>query len=269
MSRRNASAPTLLLLAALLTPGCKPATTADPNAHHSRSDPFPRRYATPTGETSSVPAPPQRIVSATLFTDAVLLAICPRARIAALHEVSTKPMFSPVAEESRRFPHHVTADPESVRIMRPDLVFLASFSDKRADALVSGDGCTVVRLHGLSSLAGIRQSIRDVGYLIGCDEAAERVVATMQERLDRVALRRARRRAWRLLSWDSGFVAGKGTVFDDVLACVGARNAAAERGLSGAVRLEQEQLLGLDPDALVVGVAPGDEAGARQRLLQL
>lgn len=232
-------------------------------------DPFPRTFTNLKGEHYEIPAPPQRIVSSTLFTDVVLSAICPKDRIAALHEVSTKPMFSPIAAESSRFPRHVSPDPETVRMFRPDLVFLASFSDKRSESLVTEKGCVVIRLHQLSSIAGVQQSIRNVGYVTGLDVAAEELVVSMQARLDAVARGKARRAKWRLLSFDSGFVAGKDTIFDDVLGYVGAANLAAVSGIEGTTRVDQEQLLTMRPDAVVIGVLPGREKEAKDRLLQL
>ena len=233
------------------------------------ADPFPRSFQNLKGDRYVIPAPPKRIASSTLFTDVVLMACCPRDRIAALHEVSKKPLFSPIASESRQFPRHVTTDPESVLILRPDLVFLASYSDKRSEELVSGPGCVVIRLHQLSSIAGVQQSIRSVGYVTGLDEPAERLVVAMQARLDKVAEHRVQRQKWRVLSFDSGFVAGSGTIFDDVIGYVGAVNLAVQAGIVGTSRIDQEQLLLMRPDAVVVGALSGEEKNAKARLLEL
>jgi iron complex transport system substrate-binding protein len=218
------------------------------------------------GEVCAIPTPPARIASGTLFTDAVLLACCPHERIAALHEVSKNPLFSPVAAVSRGFPRHLTPDPESFLAVHPDLVFLSSFSDKKLQQIVSAPGRAVIRLYGFEDIPGVQDNIRAVGYIIGRDAAAEELVETMQARLDLVAERRSERRAWRVLSWSDGFVAGKNTLFDDVLGYVGATNVAATAGVDGARHLRVERVLALDPDALVIGVMPGREAEARQQL---
>ena len=232
-------------------------------------DPFPREFINRKGERYAIAKPAQRVASATLFTDVVLLAICPENRIAALHEVSEKPLFSPVAAESKAFPRHVTPDPESVLAVRPDLVFLAGFSDKRMQRLVSGTDRVVIRLHQFSSIPGVQDSIRAVGYILGLDREAENLVCGMQVRLDAVAQRGAKRKRWRLLSWSDGFTAGKGTIFDDVLGYVGATNIAKENGFEGAQRINPERLLAMKPDALVIGVLPGKEDDARNKLMRL
>jgi iron complex transport system substrate-binding protein len=233
------------------------------------ADPFPRRFRNLKGDEYVISAPPERIASSKLFTDVVLMACCPLNRIAALHEVSKKPLFSPIASASQRFPRHLTPDPESVRVVRPDLVFLASYSDKRSERLVSDADCVVVRLHQLSSIAGVQQSIRNVGYITGLDAAAEQLVVEMEARLAKVAAGKSRRGTWRVLSFDSGFVAGAGTIFDDVIGCVGAVNLAAATGIKGTSRVSQERLLTMKPDAIVIGVLVGQEAEAKDRLMQL
>jgi iron complex transport system substrate-binding protein len=234
-------------------------------------DAFPRVFTNRRGERYEIPKPPQRIASGTLFTDVVLTGICPEQRIVALHEVSTKPEFSPIAAESAAFAHHLTSDPESVIAVAPDLVFLASYSAKRTEQLVSGAGRVVVRLHNLEGIAGVQESIRAVGYIVGCDGPAEALVVGMQVRLDAVARRpaAARNPRWRLLSWADGFVAGRGTIFDDVLGYVGAKNVAREYGVDGTKRIEPERLLVEPPDVLVLGYSGERREEARQRLLRV
>ena len=234
-----------------------------------QADEFPRVFTNLAGEAYSVPRPPQRIASATLFTDVVLLAIGAKDRIAALHEVSKKPLFSSIAKLSQAFPNHVSSDPETVLAVRPDLVFLASFSDKRLDRLLNEPGRTVIRFDNLAGIPGVRESIRAVGYIVGRDAGAEQLVIEMDRRLDAVASTRSKRKGWTLLSWVDGFVAGRTTIFDDILGYVGAANLAARYGIEGAKRVPPERVLADPPDALVVGVQEGEEDAARQRLRRL
>lgn len=232
-------------------------------------DAYPRSFTNFKGDRYEIPAAPQRIASGTLFTDVVLSAICDRERIAALHRVSKNPLFSPIADYSSKFPHHLGTDPETILAVRPDLVFLASFSDKRLDRLLSNDHRQVVRLHNLNSVEGVRESIRAVGYIVGLDQPAEALVVQMDARLNAVAESRASRKNWCVLSWADGFVTGRGTILDDVLGYVGARNLASEFGIEGVRRIQPERLLASQPDALIIGTIQGKEAEARQRVLRL
>ena len=102
--------PILTLLAAT-GPACAPEAAAGPSevtpavwerpVAERAVHPFPRRFVNQVGEAYVIERPPQRIASSTLFTDVVLLACCPKDRIAALHEVSKNPSFSPIAAASK------------------------------------------------------------------------------------------------------------------------------------------------------------------------
>lgn len=224
--------------------------------------PYPRVYVGALGERTVLPAPPVRIVSATVASDAVLLAICPRERILALHRLSRDPRYSPVARESAAFGRHVGGDPEEILALEPDLVLLSSFSREETRSLYTSRGCAVVRLPGASSLADVESNLRALGWVLGLDADAERLVAEMRAKLDRLAEGRARRRTWRVLLYAGDRTAGLGTTFDDLLRAVGARNAAAELGLEGSCRIDPEQILLADPDVLVVPCVPGEEQEA-------
>ncbi len=232
-------------------------------------DPFPRAFLDRYGNRIDIPRPPRRIASATVFTDAVLLDICDEKRVVALSAKSTEPEFSPVAERSQRFKNHITADPESILWVDPDLVFLSSFSDSATLRLASGKHRKVVRLHGFSSVANITGNIRAVGYLLGEDENAEACARKMEMALLRIQRRHGGQGpVWRVCSWSGGYVAGRNTIFDSLLSYVGARNVAADQGITGHKGVAAERILDWNPDALVVGTKPGGEEAIRKLIKQ-
>jgi len=233
-----------------------------------RHDPFPRVFVSVSGERVEVPAPPRKIVSGTIFSDAILLEICAPSRIVALHELSQDPRFSPVAAESASFPRHHRGEPEEILEMAPDMVIVSSFSREETRRMLARHGCAVLRFEGFTGIADIQSNIRALGYVLGLDQEAEALTCEMDARLAKVAAGGAKRRAWRLLHYEVGRTSGAQTTFDSLLSSVGARNAAAEAGVRGSQAMTIEQLLIEDPDALVMGVAPGKEDVARQRLLQ-
>lgn len=266
----------LFFALALLLPSCNPAARSAASKgrwllslEERQGDLFPRTFLEQQGNEIVVPAPPQRIASATVFTDALLLDICPRVRIAALSATSQEAEFSPVAQESRGFPHHITADPESILWVDPDLVFLSSFSDRSTLRLVGSNRRRVVRLYRFDSLANIQDNIRAVGYLLGLDARAEARVADMNTRLQHIRERsRARGAVWRVISWSGGYVAGGHTIFDDLLVHAGATNVAAENGVNGHRAVAAERILNWNPDALIVGVRPAGEDAVRKLIKQ-
>jgi iron complex transport system substrate-binding protein len=245
-----------------------PGAWTRPLAERAR-DPFPRTFHNALGERVAIQTPPQRIVSATVFSDAVLLDACPHERIAALHVLSEDPRFSPIVARSRAFARHTTGEPEDILAARPDLVILSSFSRRETVQLVAGHGRAVVRLTRFDSIADIQTNLRALGYVLGLDREVEALVEAMQRRLDAVGQRRAQRTRWRVLQYEDGHASGAGTTFASMLEWIGARNVAGELGLRGFQPIGVESLLLADPDVLVIGCLPGEEAERRAQLLQV
>lgn len=265
----------LLALSVLLLPaGCRRPETRTTGRwllplQERKDDSFPRTFLEQDGSETVVPSVPKRVASATVFTDAVLLDLCPRQHIAALSAKSKEPEFSPVAAESQAFPRHITADPESILWVDPDLVFLSSFSDRATLRLVGGARRQVIRLHQFNSLADIQDNIRAVGYLMGLDREAEALVRDMNARLGRIQNRsRSRGASWRVISWSGGYVAGDDTIFDSLLPYCGASNVASEKDTHGHSAVAAERILDWNPDALIVGVRPGGEDAVRNLIKQ-
>ena len=88
-------------------------------------------------------ARPQRVVSQSVGTDELLLALADPGQIAALSHISHEAEFSPVADEAKRCPALKDSDAESVLRFRPDLVLAASYTRPETLALLKR---AVVRL---------------------------------------------------------------------------------------------------------------------------
>ena len=156
---------------------------------------------------------------------------------------------------------------EDVVRLRPDLVFVTTYSRAEVVQMLESTGAPVYRLASFDDIDGVMANIRRVGAAVGEEAAAERMVADMQRRLAAVAARRAGRPPLRVLSYSGGFTAGRGTTFDDIVRRAGAINEAAARGIDKFPRLSQEQVLAWNPDVLVAGFLPGEEESVRRGLL--
>ena len=232
------------------------------------ADPWPRSYQDLSGRVV-IPSPPQRIVSGTIFSDAVLLAICPRERIRALIRTGRDSRYSPVAEESRGFSRHVGGDPVEILAEEPDFITVSSFSRKAARDLLGKTSGAVVRFRSFESVSHIQDNIRALGWMIGLDREAEKLVQGMQSELEVIATGASQRKSWRVLLYLGGRTGGVRTTFDSLLSHVGARNAAREIGLDGSAPISPEQVIALDPDVIVLGAETGDGTAAREGFLQI
>ena len=148
-------------------------------------------------------------------------------------------------------------------------MFIASYSRAEMSTLLRAAHTPVYRFSNFDRIDDIANNVRQLGYLIGEDAAAARVVADMNERLARARARAAASgRHPRIMSYDgSGYTAGANTLFDDVIEQAGGVNVSAEHGAKGFGRVSGEQILEWQPEYLICGAKPGDEDIVRRRLM--
>jgi iron complex transport system substrate-binding protein len=209
-------------------------------------------------------AHPQRVVSQTVGTDELLLALADPGQIAALSHIAQDAHFSPVAAEARRFPTIKDSDAESVLRFRPDLVLAASFTRPETLALLRRAGVRLVVLDRFESLEDVYASLRILGHELGQEARAETLIAQCQARVQSLAAKLKGAKPVRVLS--AGlypFTSGTGTTFQDLCDHAGALNVAAEAGLKGHAPTPSEKLLVWNVEVLV---ASAEDDGIRARL---
>ena len=208
--------------------------------------------------------PPQRIVSANLRSDEVLLSLVNRERLIAVSHLSLDPSLSNVAEEAKKIPHKVKVDPEMIYGLKPDLVVVGEGSSPDAINQLRALGIAVFKTTRFDSLADIQKAILDLGKAVGEEKNAEALVSTAQRRLRRVGERvgRAQRRPLVLYYSTGGYSGGRGTVVDDVIRAASGRNLAAEKGINGYKKLSLEALVMDGPEVILLG-----ERSEREKLL--
>lgn len=242
------------------------AITAIPAA----ARPFPRELRDAKGETLNLPLEPRRIVSQTLGTDEILLAVCPPERVVALSNLAEDGDYSNVVEEARQIPNRTTESPEQILQFKPDLIFVASYSRAETVELLKASKSPVFRFANFDSIEDIKSNIRTAGYATGTDDAAEKLVRKMGDDLAAVRARVPKGESpLRVMSYDRrGYTAGSNTIFDDVVRAAGAVNVCAEQGIKGFAKINSEKILEWQPDFLITGANRGKEKSVRDRLLE-
>jgi iron complex transport system substrate-binding protein len=209
---------------------------------------------------------PQRVVSQSVGTDELLLALADPGQIAALSHISHDAEFSPVAEEAKRFPAIQDSDAESVLRFRPDLVLAASYTRPETLALLKRAGVRMVVLDRFDTLEDVYASTRILGRELGQETRAEALIAQCRSRVDALAARLKGVKSVRVLcAGVYPFTSGLGTTFQDLCDHAGAINVAAEAGLKGHAPTPSERLLVWKVEVLV---ASGD-GNIRARLEQI
>lgn len=195
---------------------------------------------------------PQRIVAGSVLAAEVLFAIVPRERIVGVHEFVAKPKYSLVADQAAGLPQ-VGASPEQLLALRPDLVIVDAFTRPETLAVLASVGVPVLCPPMPHDFDGIAANLRAIGRACHREAEAETLVGTMNAQLAGVRARGHELAAWRLCSIDGDLhTHGRGSLFDAMIAAVGATNLAAERGVGPFRKLSNEALLSWRPDALVV-----------------
>lgn len=227
---------------------------------------FPRTVIDGAGRSIRLPARPVRIVSQTLVSDEMLFPMVAPERLVGLSSLSRDPKYSNVVPEAAGHPAPSIESAEDIVRLKPDLIFVTTYSRAEVLQVLESAGAVVYRLDNFDDLDGVVANIRRIGEAVGDETAAERMVGEMQRRLTAVAARRAGRPPLRILSFSGGFTAGRGTTFDDIVRRANGVNEASARGLDKFPKLSEEQVLAWNPDVLVAGYLPGEEANVRRRL---
>jgi iron complex transport system substrate-binding protein len=231
--------------------------------------PFPREIRDASGAKLIIKEKPQRIVSQTLATNEILLAICDPQRIAALHTIVDDAKYSPVTEEAKRVKGRVSTDAEQVLQLKPDLIFISSYSKAEFVDLLKAANAPAFRFSDFDRIEDIKTNIRLIGFAIGEDEKAESLVVQMERDIENIKARIPKGGPQpRVMSFGlSGDTAGSNTLFDDILKTLGAVNVSAQNGIVGYTNVSREQLTKWNPDVIVTGADKNAIEEKRRALL--
>ena len=214
----------------------------------------------------AAPSPAQRVVSQTVGTDEVLLALADPAQIAALSYLGRDPAFSQKASEAAAYPTLKSSDAESVMRFRPDLVLAASYTEAPTLALLRRAGVKLIVVERFESLEDVYANIRTIGAALGHPDRAEALVLRTKQRVAELASKLEGVKPVRVLAVSTyPFTAGSQTTFQDLCDHAGAINVAGEAGLVGHASTPDEKLLTWNPELLIASDTEGSDLEARLR----
>jgi iron complex transport system substrate-binding protein len=214
---------------------------------------------------------PIRVVSQTVGTDELLLAVADPAQIVALSHISTERDFSAVAEEAKSYPQLDRGDAETILKYRPTLVLAADYSRAELIGQVERAGVRVMRFENYHTLADAFANLRLLAKELGseAEQRAESVIATTRQRADRLRERLDGVQPVRVIAPSTyGVIGGAETTFQDLCDHAGAVNLATTLGgLVGHAPTPREAILRWPIDFVVV--AGDDAASALEPYLRL
>jgi iron complex transport system substrate-binding protein len=202
------------------------------------------------------PAAPVRVVSQTVGTDEMLLALADPGQIAALSHLARDPDYSAVAVQAGGFPVlQPNGDAESVLKFRPTVVLCSDYSRAELMAQLRRAGVSVVRFDRYTTIDDAYANLRMLAGVLGAEGRAERLIASCQERMVRLGRSLQGVRPARVIAPSVyGVIPGADTTFQDLCDHAGATNLASTLGhLRGHAPPPAEQMLGWPVDQLVLG----------------
>lgn len=210
---------------------------------------------------------PGKIVSNNPCIDGILAEIADPASIGAisLHSQDAESGSAPF-EWARRFPA-IGSSAEEIIAAKPRLVLSGNYASSGTNAALEKAGVTVESFGVPATLEESKAQVLSVARAIGRDAQGAALVARMERAT------RPQSGTQTAIIWQAGgFVAGQGTIQDEMLARAGFRNASTTYGLKQWDVLPLETLLRQPPDVIFTAVsAKGDDARAlalRQRVLR-
>lgn len=203
------------------------------------------------GRGLQLPARVTRVVSLAPSTTEILYAIGAGDRVVGVDRYSNWP---PEVARITRLGADLDPNIERIVALKPDVVFTATSANPQRTVELLERLHIPVFVSQSRTLADIYNDIRLLGRAVGCEPAANELVARMQARIEAVRRRRRERSIRTLvLVWTQPLVvAGRSSHVSDLLDAAGGLNLADDEARTFPT-YSLERLLAQAPDAIVVG----------------
>lgn len=181
----------------------------------------------------SIRADEIRIVSQTVGTDELLLALAEPEQIAALSHLARDEVYSAVADQAKAYPQLISGDSETILKYRPTLVLGADFSRVELLQQVENAGVRVIRFTRYESFEDAYANLRLLARELGprAERKAEVIIMACEKRVTELKQRLAGRDLVRVIAPSTyGVIGGDQTTFQDLCNHAGAENLASTLG---------------------------------------
>lgn len=227
------------------------------------------------GSRPAFTAMPQRIASATVGTDEILVEILSRRqelhRLVAVSVFSNNKKYSHLEKIPPSIKGRVGDSVEALLALKPDLAIVASYNRQEISHQLKAAGIKVVTQDSFRSIADIEANIRLIGEVTGTDKEALALVQEMQSVLQAVKAKKSCKNGDPSFIQFSGYdtVPGAGTIINDAGSHAGLVNLAAHLKLQGWAPLSQEVLATLNPDFVIAAGDPKQKKAIQSQLQKI
>lgn len=195
-----------------------------------------------------------RVVSQTVGTDEMLLALADPGQIAALSHLATDPRFCAVAQQAEAYPEISTGDSEAILRYRPTLVLFTDYSRAELVDQVRKSGVTVILFDHYATMDDVYANLRTLGRALGHEDRAEKLIADCKRRVATIELKLKGVKPVRVINASTyGILSGADTTFQDLCDHAGAINLASTLGgITGIAPEPTEKMLTWPIDDVVL-----------------
>lgn len=210
-----------------------------------------------TGAAPAFAEAPQRVISANLCADELVLHLADRTQIASVSALSADPALSTIAPLVADLPKNRGSVEEIVRL-QGDLILTGAFLSPFTRALLKERGVDHLALPPWSSLKDGFGQIRAVAARLGHDERGEELIRRIEAA--RAGLRNLAPAPRSFLVLHRRFYSpGRATLTSQMAELAGLRDASPDLGLAQGGFARLEQVLTTRPDYLIVSQNDGAE----------
>jgi iron complex transport system substrate-binding protein len=208
---------------------------------------------------------PQRIVSLSLCTDQILLALVEPERIGSVTFLAQDSVYSFQHENANKVAvHHNMA--EEIVPQQPDLVIGIVYGNLKAQEMLRRLDFRLETFSSPNSLKEVESFTRSIAKLLGEEEKAEQILKDMHAEINQAKAMVDDLDPKLAISYGpNGFTAGENTMKNEVFELVGFKNLAAELGVAYYGNLSVEQLLAAKPDYIIVDEAMDNQDSLAQQ----
>jgi len=248
----------VLGLLLLFTGGCTEKNNSSSSQGKSTAGSGGYEVVDSTGYVLQLPQKPQKIVSLSISTDEILMALVAPECIVALTHWSGDSGVSNITEQAKVVPRKIQANAESVIALQPDLVIIPDWMPPALPQTLREVGIPVYVYKTATTVDEVKQSITTIAHVVGEAQAGERLVAEMETQLAQVneKVRQIPAGSQQVVIRFSsmGDNGGKGSTFEDICRQAGVIEGAALAGLSREDVMSKEQIVSVNPDVILLPV---------------
>ncbi len=217
---------------------------------------YPLEIENYNGEKLVIDKKPMHVVSLKLGLDELLLGLAETDRVAGLSgQIGNSKSVSLAAEHAANFPK-MEDNFEVILAQNPDLILGSSWIKKELLAQIADNNIPYYGYKSPNTIEEQIQVIRNFATVLGARLKGEEIIADWNARLavidEKAATIKDEDKLMVLPYNMHGKTNAKGTIIDEIIYRVGAKNAATEAGIEKRAKISKEKIIELDPDVILM-----------------